>query len=602
MSWLSSYFEYVQHIPLALVSIAIWFVILVIYIRRRTEIQSSRMFIVLIVLVILRVATVIFTYANDSVDNLILWTNIQFPFNATLVIAWFVFVLRYTGTVQRINPRHVLTLFIIPLSVTFVMWFMPDSQLFRISYEMGIYQGLPRLYTEYGPLYAISTIYIYGVAITATGMMFRYLYSSPGVHRRQAFAVLVAATIIIVVYLIQNQSDVHPAYVPQLIIFIAQGVVIASMLRDGFLRLRPGERPLLMLVMNDAFVLFDHYQRVTDLNDGAVTIIGQPKSEIIGKPIVDMLATMPDVLPLLDDDNDGTSIELTVKIDDDVCHFQVSVFRIQEQGALSRCMVWHDVTAQKQAEEERIENLANQARIQALTNFVQTASHDLKHPLTNIGVRLYLLEKTLSEQKQIDHVETIRAQADKLQGILDDMFLLMRLESNQDIYLMRMSLSELLTAIYSRYQPIFAEQNITFELKKPDDPYTIIGDYSLLMNALSQLLDNARHYTPDGGSVTIELVEHSPYADVVITDTGEGIPADKLDRIVEPFYRVDGARNSNSGGAGLGLTLVQRIMSHHSGTLNVQSEVNKGTQITLTLPLAIDGSDEKVLAESAMSH
>ncbi|MCS6861247.1 MAG: ATP-binding protein, partial [Abditibacteriales bacterium] len=98
------------------------------------------------------------------------------------------------------------------------------------------------------------------------------------------------------------------------------------------------------------------------------------------------------------------------------------------------------------------------------------------------------------------------------------------------------------------------------------------------------LLDNALHYTPAGGAVTISAVEQNGFIEVAVEDTGIGIPPADLPRIFERFYRVDKARSRERGGSGLGLAIVKHIVEAHGGRVSVQSEVGKGTRFTFTLP------------------
>jgi len=102
---------------------------------------------------------------------------------------------------------------------------------------------------------------------------------------------------------------------------------------------------------------------------------------------------------------------------------------------------------------------------------------------------------------------------------------------------------------------------------------------------LMNLAENALAYTPAGGSVSLRLVARDGRAEIVVEDTGIGIPPEEQERIFEPFYRVDRARGRNGGGAGLGLSIVRYLVEAHNGTIALESEPGRGSRFTVSLPL-----------------
>jgi signal transduction histidine kinase len=103
--------------------------------------------------------------------------------------------------------------------------------------------------------------------------------------------------------------------------------------------------------------------------------------------------------------------------------------------------------------------------------------------------------------------------------------------------------------------------------------------------ALSNLIDNAIHYTPDGGRVQVRVRNEEHEVGVAVADTGPGIPEDDLPHIFERFYRVDKSRDRDKGGAGLGLAIAKTILELHDRTLTVESTVGEGTTFRFRLPI-----------------
>ena len=120
---------------------------------------------------------------------------------------------------------------------------------------------------------------------------------------------------------------------------------------------------------------------------------------------------------------------------------------------------------------------------------------------------------------------------------------------------------------------------------RPFPEVSISGDDELLKQLLLNLLDNAVKYTPSGGDIRVTLAVENGAAQVSVSDTGIGIPAEDQPRIFDRFYRVDKARSRAMGGAGLGLAIAQWIAEAHGGTLSVESVPGRGSSFILTLPL-----------------
>lgn len=119
------------------------------------------------------------------------------------------------------------------------------------------------------------------------------------------------------------------------------------------------------------------------------------------------------------------------------------------------------------------------------------------------------------------------------------------------------------------------------------DPVNIVGNSDQLYRLFSNLIINAIQYTASGGKVTVYLDHSDHYAVIQIEDTGIGIPQQELSRIFDRFYRVNSDRSRSTGGSGLGLAISQAIVQAHHGSLNVQSELGKGTTFTVKLPFNV---------------
>jgi two-component system sensor histidine kinase SenX3 len=112
----------------------------------------------------------------------------------------------------------------------------------------------------------------------------------------------------------------------------------------------------------------------------------------------------------------------------------------------------------------------------------------------------------------------------------------------------------------------------------------VVGSHRQLVSAVANLLENAVKYSNTGSEVIVESRRDNDWIEIVVTDTGVGIPARDTDRIFERFYRVDRARSRDTGGTGLGLSIVRHVATNHSGEVNVQSREGEGSVFTIRMP------------------
>ncbi|MDX1640419.1 MAG: HAMP domain-containing sensor histidine kinase, partial [Balneolaceae bacterium] len=146
------------------------------------------------------------------------------------------------------------------------------------------------------------------------------------------------------------------------------------------------------------------------------------------------------------------------------------------------------------------------------------------------------------------------------------------------------SMAELVQDLVQQFKPIAEQKNITIETVYPENPHAkIYADIGLLDRALSNLIDNAIRHTPEGGTVTIRTIQNGSDIDLEISDSGKGIPESDIPHVFDRFYQVDKSR-SNSSGAGLGLSITQKILELHGAKITVQSLINEGTTFKISMP------------------
>lgn len=221
-------------------------------------------------------------------------------------------------------------------------------------------------------------------------------------------------------------------------------------------------------------------------------------------------------------------------------------------------------------------------------NLVANVSHDLRNPLSSIQGYLETIQmkgEDLSRQELQNYLKPVLANTKKLNRMIDDLFALSKLDAeNVTPNLEHISLAELVQDLVQQFTPIAEQKNIEIKTIYPENPHAqIYADIGLLDRALTNLIDNAIQHTPEGGTVTIRTVQNGKDISLEISDSGKGIPESDIPHIFDRFYQVDKSR-SNSSGAGLGLSIAQKILELHGAQISVQSLLDKGTTFKIMMP------------------
>lgn len=219
--------------------------------------------------------------------------------------------------------------------------------------------------------------------------------------------------------------------------------------------------------------------------------------------------------------------------------------------------------------------------------FSANVAHELKNPLAtmNASVQVLHLEKTPTPLDYEQVLESVERNTKRLRVIVDD---LMRLtDEGIQFEIETIHLDTLFSSIFTELTPLLADKHIDTEVNCQLLP-VIKGNRSLLYQAFFNLLENAVKYNRDSGRITVMSLSESNnnIGEILISDTGSGIPSNELNKIFEPFYRVNKSRSRKTGGAGLGLSVVKTIIERHGWNITVESIEGKGTTFIIRLYLA----------------
>lgn len=226
-----------------------------------------------------------------------------------------------------------------------------------------------------------------------------------------------------------------------------------------------------------------------------------------------------------------------------------------------------------------------QAAFERERRFTADVAHELRTPLTALKGRLdVVLGQPRTAAEYEDALRDLEGEVNRLIRLSADLLLLARLDQRRLPWQPQMlDLSELLLTVAEQVRPLADVQGLTFVEEVPPGLF-IVGDPDHLIRLFLNLLDNAVKYSPSGGRVTLRARREGAGVWVAVSDTGPGIPPEHLPHVFERFYRVEEARSRESGGAGLGLAIAWEIARWHGGTIEVASEMGRGTTFTVRLP------------------
>ena len=329
--------------------------------------------------------------------------------------------------------------------------------------------------------------------------------------------------------------------------------------------------------MSEGIIVTDEQPRIVLANAAAASLLDFPADSAVGKALWEVVRD-EQVLKEVSTAGQARSGTKTVR-----CapargrHVTVTISPVARASSPRRglLLVLHDTTQDVQYQELRKE-------------FVANVSHELRTPLTFIkGFVETLRDGAVNDPlKGPEYLATIEKHVAQLMNLVNDLLEISRLESRSSVPRRQsVKLPELLNKVVELMQPAAQKKAQRLSVSLAAELPVIAGDPDYLERAVANLLDNAIKYTPRSGEVSICAKTEGPRVVIEVTDNGIGIPAEDMPRIFERFYRVDKSRSREMGGTGLGLAIVKHIAQAHGGTVEVSSEVGKGSTFRLLLPL-----------------
>ena len=313
----------------------------------------------------------------------------------------------------------------------------------------------------------------------------------------------------------------------------------------------------------DGVLSLDQSNHILWANKKIQRMLGIKIPDDLNKPITYIFRDTK-LLDLIDANDNQKSISII--IDDN--KYQINLI---EFGAENKLLICRNINNEEKSEAIR-------------KRFISDVSHELKTPLTVImGNSELMLNADIEPKKQKILLNATLDQAQRMNTLIADLISLNHVDTTKTILRdKKVMVTDLKNQILSSLSSLRLKKDISFEFNI-DSKKNILGSFSEVYSALENLVSNAFRYS-DKGSISINWSIIKGQGVLSVTDSGIGISKEHLTKITDRFYRVDTDRSRNSGGTGLGLAIVKNIMDHHNGSIDIKSDVSKGSTFSLVFP------------------
>lgn len=328
----------------------------------------------------------------------------------------------------------------------------------------------------------------------------------------------------------------------------------------------------ILLHMTDGILAFDIEGQVTHKNLAATRLLNLAEDDtdfekIFSKFNVDI--NLEKIIYL----EDWTSSDKRINVSDKFINLLFVPYKDNNQRTAGVIAVIQDIT-----EHVKLDNMRKE--------FVADVSHELKTPITSImGYADTLLEGEYDDVTRNKFLNVIASEARRMAKLVTDLLSLSRYDSNKNkIEKTEFDLGELVKKCQEKLEIEISKKHHKVENLVTANVPLVYADKSGIERVVLNILTNSIKYTKENGSIKIYVGFVYSDAYVKIIDNGIGIPEDDLTRIFERFYRVDKARSRELGGTGLGLSIAKEILDQNNGSIDIKSEVGKGTEVVIRVP------------------
>jgi PAS domain S-box-containing protein len=529
----------------------------------------------------------------SSEDATVFWAKASYVFIAYTPVAWLAFALRYTAQHKWLTRPLFAIFCIIPAITTLLAWTNDLHHWLWADYQFISAYGLLALDVVHGPWFWVHGAHSYGLMFLGALLIVRQSFRSFNLYRQQSIWLILGALILAFINVFYSY-DLIPAlkkdFTPVGLAFTGIALAI-GMTRYRLFDLKPVARDAVVDSMSDSMLAIDMQGRVFDLNAAAAAVIGVQAGGAIGRPAAEVLDPWRDQVEHFRDAFDLRT-EIGVTQDGDARYFdlQVSPLHNRRKQMIGRLVVWRDTTERRRIEtnlERQIVEL--EARNEELDAFAHTVAHDLKNPLASLvpmSDHLQAHFQSIPAEEVHRMLGIIERSARKMDTIIDELLLLASVRKFEDVQITPLDTRKIVDEALERLSHLEIEH--PSQISVPDRWPVALGYAPWIEEVWVNYISNALKYS--GARPHIELGarlqfndpdERQPIARFWVRDNGPGIPVERHRELFTLFNRLGTA---SPQGHGLGLSIVQRIVTRLGGEVGVESELGQGSLFWFSLP------------------
>jgi two-component system, OmpR family, phosphate regulon sensor histidine kinase PhoR len=347
------------------------------------------------------------------------------------------------------------------------------------------------------------------------------------------------------------------------------------------IRIAHEEREKLELIFTslvEGILVLNNENRIELISKSLQNILGYKYGQIAGKTPLEAFhnADLQDALEKFH--RTGTPVLREIVLgEDSSIYLHVNISAVKDITGITNkiILVFHDVTQLKKLERMR-------------ADFVANVTHEIKTPLTAIIGYTQTLQQGAIEDKNTAQtfLQTIHDNAQRLNRLVDDLLILSSIElGRMQLKYQSINVGESIAKAIAVVEEKAQVKGIAINRDWPDDLPPIFADADRIAQILVNILDNAVKFTPAGNISVSAAMNDQGYIVIKVADTGLGIPKREISRLGERFYRVDKTRSRELGGTGLGLSIVKHLLQAQNGRMEIKSQLDKGTEVSLFFPV-----------------
>ena len=558
--------------------------------QRRKSVVGAKELSTLTYLVAFCTFVLCFESAAPTQGIKIVFTKISYISVVLIPVYYLLFVLRFTKLIRFKDIRYGWLLFVFPF-ITLLLAFTNEQHHWVWSSFSPISPKTNIMVYEHGFWFWIGyTLYSYLLLLATSHFLYEFLRINQyrKVYVIQGWMVTFAGLCpwIVSIFYISGINPVKGLDITPISTTLCSILFSWSILKSTFLNLVPVARETLVETLQIGIMALDDQNRIQDINQTARVFTGIHSNEVLGLTVsqaVSASSPMPMAIESVD-----SPLQLKTKVEGQTRSFRITKLPLKNNVG-SRLITIFDITEDIALQEELI-----QARKKAEENdklksaFLSNLSHEIRTPMNGImGFISILQREDLTETERNDYLNIVWENGDRLLRTMVDIIDISKIESGQmEVNYSEVDINEILTGLHDFFKPEAVKRNLEFSFTNRTNPeeYLIHSDQVKIYSILTNLIKNALKYTVHG-FVNFDCSIDGNEMTFVVSDSGIGLPEDKLEIIFDRFVQVDTSRIRKFEGSGLGLSITKAYIEILGGNIKVVSKLNSGSTFIVRLPI-----------------